>query len=77
MHVGVGAADHFLDVLQEDLNRYIMPLIEKDVDMMNLNRNVNQQHIDMYVKNQLKMINCEIIVMSMDNFVELHIGNAT
>ena len=27
----VGAADHFLITLQEDLNRYIMPLIEKDV----------------------------------------------
>ena len=28
--VGVGAAYHFLDTLQEDLNTYIMPLIEKD-----------------------------------------------
>ena len=34
LHIGVGAADHFLDALQEDLNRYIMPLIEKDVDMI-------------------------------------------
>ena len=34
LHVGVGAADHFLDALREDLNRYIMPLIEKDVDMI-------------------------------------------
>ena len=25
---------HFLDALQEDLNRYIKPLIEKDVDMI-------------------------------------------
>ena len=31
---GVGAAGHFLDALQEDLNRYIMPLIEKNVDMI-------------------------------------------
>ena len=34
LHVGVCAADHFLDTLQEDLNKYIMPLIEKDVDMI-------------------------------------------
>ena len=33
LHVGVGVADHFLDALQDDLNWYIMPLIEKDVDM--------------------------------------------
>ena len=34
LHVGVGAADHFLDTLQEDLNKYIMSHIEKDVDMI-------------------------------------------
>ena len=34
LHVGVDDADHFLDALQEDLNRYIMPPIEKDVDMI-------------------------------------------
>ena len=34
LHVGVGAADHFLDTLQEDLNGYIITLIEKDVDMV-------------------------------------------
>ena len=34
LHVGVGAADHLLDTLQVDLNKYIMPLIEKDVDMI-------------------------------------------
>ena len=34
IYVGVDAAEHFLDALQEDLNRYIMPLIEKDVDMI-------------------------------------------
>ena len=34
LHVGVSDADHFLDTLQEDLNKYIMPLIEKDVDMV-------------------------------------------
>ena len=34
LHVGVGAADHFFDALQEDLNRYIMPLIDKEVDMI-------------------------------------------
>ena len=33
-YVGVDAADHFLNTLQEDLNKYIMPLIEKDVDMI-------------------------------------------
>ena len=34
LYVGVDAADHFLNTLQEDLNKYIMPLIEKDVDMI-------------------------------------------
>ena len=34
LHVGVDDAGHFLDTLQEDLNRHIMPLIEKDVDMV-------------------------------------------
>ena len=34
LYVGVDAADHFLDALQEDLNRYNIPLIEKDVDMI-------------------------------------------
>ena len=34
MHVGVGAVGDFLDTLQEDLNRYIMPLVEKDVNMI-------------------------------------------
>ena len=32
--VEVDAADHFLNTLQEDLNKYIMSLIEKDVDMI-------------------------------------------
>ena len=34
LYVGVDAAAHFLDSLQEDLHRYIIPLIEKDVDMI-------------------------------------------
>ena len=34
LYVGVDAAGHFLYVLQEDLNRYIISLIEKDVDMI-------------------------------------------
>ena len=34
LHVGVGAADHFLDTLQEALTKYIMSLIEKDADMI-------------------------------------------
>ena len=34
LHVGVEATDHFLDAFQEDLNIYIVPLIEKDVDMI-------------------------------------------
>ena len=34
LYVGVDAADHFLNTLQEDLNKYIMPLIEKGVDMI-------------------------------------------
>ena len=45
--------------------------------MMKLNRNSNQQHIAMYVKKQLEVIKCEIIAISLDNFVELHIANAT
>ena len=28
-------------------------------------------------KNQLEVIKCEIIVISLENFVELHIANAT
>ena len=31
--VGVGVTDHFIDTLQ-DLNKYIIPLIEKHVDMI-------------------------------------------
>ena len=34
LYVGVDAAEDFLNTLQEDLNKYIMPLIEKDVDMI-------------------------------------------
>ena len=34
LHVRVGAADHFLHTLQEDLNKYTMLLIEIDVDMI-------------------------------------------
>ena len=33
LRLHVGAVNHSLDILQEDLNKYIMPLIEKDVDM--------------------------------------------
>ena len=32
LHVEVDAAGHFIDALQEDLNIYTMPLIEKDVN---------------------------------------------
>ena len=34
IYVGLDAADHSLDTSQEDLNRYIMLLIEKDVNMI-------------------------------------------
>ena len=34
LYVRVDATGHFLHALQEDLNRYIIPLIEKDVDMI-------------------------------------------
>ena len=34
IYVGVDTAEHFLNDLQEDHNRYIMPFIEKDVDMI-------------------------------------------
>ena len=34
VYVGVDVSGHFLDTLQEYLNRYIIPLIEKDVDMI-------------------------------------------
>ena len=56
-----------------------MPLIGKDVDMIwddDAEEKLNQQHIAMYVKIQLEVIKCEIIVISLDNFVELHITNA-
>ena len=32
--MGLDAAEHFLDSLQHDLDTYIMPLIEKDVEMI-------------------------------------------
>ena len=34
LYVGVDAADHLLNTLQEDFTKYIMPLIENDVDMI-------------------------------------------
>ena len=34
LYVGPGAAEHFLSSLQNDLNNDIMPLIERDVDMI-------------------------------------------
>ena len=34
LHVGEDAVEQFLDNLQEDLNKFIMPLIEKDVDII-------------------------------------------
>ena len=80
LHGGVGAADHFLDDLQEDLNRYIMRLIEKDVDMIwddeakEKFKSVAYCHV---CKKQLEVIKCEIIVISLDNFLELHIANTT
>ena len=33
-YLGPNAAQHFLSNLQQDLNKYIMPLIEKDVEMV-------------------------------------------
>ena len=33
-YVGLDAVDNVLDSLQDDLNKFIMPLIEKDVDMI-------------------------------------------
>ena len=34
LYGGVDAADHFLNTLPEDLNKYIMQFIEKDVGMI-------------------------------------------
>ena len=34
LYFGLDAANHFLTTLQNDLNEYIMPLIERDVDMI-------------------------------------------
>ena len=34
LHVGQDAAEHFLSSLQSDLNEHIMPLIERDVEMV-------------------------------------------
>ncbi len=34
LYVGEDAVDHFLNSLQDDLNKFIMPLIERDVDMI-------------------------------------------
>ena len=78
MHVGVGAADHFLDALQEDLNRYIIPLIEKGVDRILDDKAKEKFKSHCHVcKKQLEVIKCEIIVIPLDNFVELHITNVT
>ena len=80
MHVGVDAAGHFLDALQEDLNRYIIPLIEKDVDMIwddeakEKFKSAAHCHV---CKKHLEVIKREIIAISLDNFMELHITNAT
>ena len=34
LYVGDDAVEHFLDTLQDDLNKIIMPIIEKDVEMI-------------------------------------------
>ena len=34
LHVGLDAAEHFLTSLQRDLNEDIMPIIQRDVDMI-------------------------------------------
>ena len=34
LHVGEDAVEHFLDSLQDDINMYIIPLIEQDVNMI-------------------------------------------
>ena len=34
LHVGTDAAEHFLTSMQRDLNAHIMPLIERDVEMI-------------------------------------------
>lgn len=34
LHVGLDAAEHFLTSLQRDLNEHIMPIIQRDVDMI-------------------------------------------
>ena len=57
-----------------------MPLIEKDVDMIwndetkEKIKSATHCHV---CKNHLELIKYEIIVISLDNFVELHIANAT
>ena len=34
LYVGEDAAEHFLDSLQADLNKHVMPIIEKEVPMI-------------------------------------------
>ena len=80
LHVGVDAADHFLNTLQDDLNKYIMSLIEKDVDMIWDDGSKEKFESATYChvcKKHLQVIKYEIIVISLDSFVELHIVNAT
>ena len=80
LYVGVDAAGHFLDALKEDLKRYIMPLIEKDVDMIwddEAKEKLESAAHFHVCKKQLDVIKCEIIAISLDNFVELHIANPT
>ena len=76
LYVGVDAAGHFLDALQEDHNRYIIPLIEKDVDMI-WDDGAEEKFKSATHCHVCKVIMCEIIAISLDDFVELHITIAT
>ena len=78
LHVGVGAVDHFLNTLQEDFNKYLMPLIGVDMIWNDEAKEKFESATHCHVcKKQLEVIKCEIIVISLDNFVELYTVNAT
>ena len=70
LYVGPDAAEHFLSSLQNDLNNDIMPLIERDVDMIwddDAERRFNEA-TDCYICNKPLNRDQNIIVRDHDHF---------
>ena len=80
LYVAVDAANHFLDALQEDLNRYIMALIEKDVDMMWDDEAKKKFESAAHCHVRKQTVGGDKVryhFISLDNLLELHITIAT